>query len=160
MSFYGVDPVRFYGPSHVTATLTGKHPEVGSRANIAGRDYVWAYNDGGSDINPGYGAVLQSGATGMSVTVSAVTSADIVVGVCYHSTLTTATYGWLLTRGIGKIEANATSGTFAAKDLIEIGANGDWNPVSNTTGNLAPANGCALEAIVSSASGAAYISVF
>jgi len=160
MAFYSADPVLFYGPSHVTATLGSKHPEVGTRAHVAGRDYVWAYNDCNSDINPGFGCVLQSAATGMSVSVSAVTSADIVVGVCYHSTLTTGTYGWLLTRGIGKAEMNATSGTVAAKDLLEIGANGDWQKVSNTTANFAPAAGCALEAIVSSASGAAYFSVY
>lgn len=160
MAFYGVDPVGFYGVSHVTASLSSNHPDVGTRMADNGREYVWAYNDCNSQIDPGFGCVLQSGATGMSVTLSAVTSADIVVGVCYHSTLTTGTYGWLLTRGIGVAEMNATSGTVAAKDLLEIGANGDWQKVSNTTGNLAPANGCALEAIVSSASGAAYFSCY
>jgi len=160
MSFYSADPVRFYGPSHVTATLGSKHPEVGTRAHIDGRDYVWVYNDGGEDIDPGLGAVLQSGATGMSVTVSAVTSADVVVGVCYHATLTTGTYGWLLTKGIGKIEAGATSATIASRGLAHIADNGYWVPVSNTTGNIAPANVQALEEIVSNASGSAYISVF
>lgn len=160
MSFYGVGPVRFGSISMVTATRGANDPDVGTRIYDNGREYVFAYNDGNSQISVGKGAVLQSGATGMSVTVSSVTSADMPVGVCYHATLTTGTYGWLLTRGIGKIQAGATSGTFAAQQLADIADNGFWTPVSNTTGNKAPARVQALEAIVSSAVGAAYISVF
>lgn len=160
MAYESVGPVIFGGISMVTSSLGSNDPEVGTVKVEGGREYVFVYNDGGEDINPGYGCVLQSGASGYSVTVSAVTSADIVVGVVRHATLTTGTYGWAVRRGITNIEMNATSGTVAAGDLIEIGANGDFNPVSNTTGNLAPALGKALEAIVSSASGSAYISCY
>lgn len=161
MAFDSVGPVIFKGGvSNVTATLSANDPEVGARRWDGGREYVFVYNDGGEQIDPGFGAVLQSGATGYSVTVSSVTSADIVVGVCRNATLTTGTYGWLVSRGITNVEMNATSGTVAAGGLIEIGANGDFSPVSNTTANLAPAIGKALEAIVSSASGSAYISCY
>lgn len=160
MSYNSVGPVAFYGKSHVTASLGSNHPDVGERKYFSGNEYVWAYNDCNSDINPGYGCVLQSGATGMSVSVSAVTSADLVVGVCHHATLTTGTYGWLLTKGIGVAEMGATSGSVASRGLLEIGSNGVWVPVSNTTGNLAASVGQALEAIVSSASGSAYFSVY
>lgn len=146
--------------SSVTSSRGANDPEVGTIKVEGGREYVYVYNDGGEDIDPGFGAVIQSGASGYSVTVSAVTSADIVVGVCYHATLTTGTYGWLVRRGIVPVEMNATSGTVAAGDLLEVGANGDFQKVSNTTGNLAPAVGKALEAIVSSASGSAYISCY
>ena len=157
MSYEGLSPIRFDSVSMVTATLGAGDPQVGDKCTTGGRDYIFVYNDGGEDIDPGLGATLQSGATGMSVTVSTVTSDDIVIGVCRHATLTTATYGWLVTRGITNLEMNATSGTVAAGDLLEIGANGDFQKVSNTTGNLAPAIGQALEAIVSSASGSCYV---
>lgn len=161
MAFEGVGPVTFDGGvSMVTSSLGANDPQVGAIKIEGGREYVFVYNDGGEQIDPGFGAVLQSGATGYSVTVSAVTSADIVVGVCRNATLTTATYGWLVRRGITPVEMNATSGTVAAGGLIEIAANGDFSPVSNTTANLAPAVGKALEAIVSSASGSAYISCY
>jgi len=159
MGFNSAGPVAFSGgPSNVTSALNlGRDPEVGQRAWFDGREYVFVYNDGGEQIDPGFGAVLQSGVSGYSVTVSAVTSADLVVGVCRNATLTTGTYGWLVSRGITPVEMNASSGTVAAGDLLEVGANGDFQKVSNTTGNLAPAIGKALEAIVSSASGSAYI---
>jgi hypothetical protein len=160
MGFYSVDPIRFGSLSMVTSSLGPSDPKVGDRTWADGREYVFVYNDGGEDIGPGFGGVLQSGATGMSVTVSSVTSDDICVGVVRHATLTTGTYGWLVSRGITNVEMNATSGTVAAGGLIEIAANGDFSPVSNTTANLAPAVGKALEAIVSSASGSAYISCY
>jgi len=159
MAFYSDSPVRMFGVSHVTAALGANHPAVGTRMNAAGREYVWVYNAGGEDIDPGLGAVLVAGATDMSCTVSAVTSADIVVGVCRNATLTTGTYGWLVTKGITNIEMDGTSATVAAGGMVEIADNGTFVNVSNTTGN-GPVLGKALAEIVSNASGSAYISVF
>lgn len=160
MTMYSQGPVIFNGVSAVTSSRGGNDPEVGQRRWEAGREYVYVYNDGGSDINPGYGAVLQSGATGYSVTVSAVTSNDICVGVCRNATLTTGTYGWLVTKGITPIEMGGTSGTVASRGIVELGANGVFVPASNITAALGPRPGMALEAIVSSASGSAYISCY
>jgi len=152
-----LSPVAFESVSAVTATNT---VELGTRRTVSGNEYVYVYNDGGSDINPGYAAVPAAGTTSYSCTVSATTSADIVFGVCKHTTLTTATYGWLLTRGYVNIETNAASGTVTTGTLIEVGANGDFSPVSNTTGNLSPAVGKALDTIVTGASGSAYVSCY
>lgn len=166
MAFDGVGPVIFKGGvSNVTSTLGANDPEVGARRWDGGREYVFVYNDGGEDIDPGLGAVLQSGATGYSVTVSSVTSNDLCVGVCRNATLTTGTYGWLVTKGITPVEMIATSGSVSAGGLLELGANGAFAPYSNTSGGtlpgaISPQIGKALEAIVSSASGSAYISVF
>jgi len=158
MTYYSDSPVIFRDESFVTATLDGKTPELGAVMQKGGREYVWVYNAANSDINPGIGCVLMSDSSNYSVSPTAVTSADIVVGVVRNATLTTGTYGWAVRRGVTNVEMNATSGTVAAHGLIEIAADGDFSPVSNTTGNLAPAIGKALTAIVSSASGEAYIS--
>lgn len=157
MGYYSSDPIRYLGVSNVVSSLESKYPELGTRFVEDGREYVFVYNGGESDINPGYGAVIQTAATNMSVTVSAASSADIVVGVARNATLTTGTYGFLVTRGVTPVEMGATSGTVDARGLIGIGANGVFVPVSNTTGNKAPAIGIALTATVSSASGEAYI---
>lgn len=157
MGYYSSDPIRYLGVSNVVSSLESKYPELGTRFVEDGREYVFVYNGGESDINPGYGAVIQTAATNMSVTVSAVTSADIVVGVCRNATLTTGTYGFLVTRGVTPVEMGATSGSVAARGLIEIGANGVFVPVSNTSGHKAPPIGIALSDTVSSASGEAYI---
>jgi hypothetical protein len=161
MAFSSVGPIIFGGGvSMVTSSLGANDPEVGTRKWEGGREYVFVYNDCNSQIIPGLGTVIQSGASGYSVSVSAVTSADIVVGICRNATLTTGTYGWVVTKGVTSVKMNASSGTVAAGDLLEVGADGDFQKVSNTTGNLAPAIGKALEAIVSSAVGSAYVSCY
>jgi hypothetical protein len=160
MTVYGSGlPLRFRGITFTTKTLVSKDPELGTRTVVAGNEYVWAYNGGNSEIPSAYACVLQSGATGMTMTLSSVTSADLVVGFSV-ATIATDTYGWLITRGIGKVTMGATSGSVASRGLIEVAANGLCVPVSNTTGNLAPAVGQALAAIVSSASGSAYVSCY
>lgn len=160
MSFYDVGPVSFESVSSVTATPGSNDGEIGYRKFEGGKEYVKVYNDCNSDINPGYAVVLQSGVSGYSVTLSAVTSADIVVGVAQSTTMTTGTYGYVVTKGITAIEMGATSGSVAAGGLVEVGADGVFVPVSNTTGNKSPAVGKALGAIVSSASGNAYVSCY
>lgn len=156
MSRNAADPVRFDSVTFTTNSLGQNDPEVGDRCTVNGKDYVFVYNTGGSIIPAGYGAVPAAGTTLMSVTVSAATSNDAVVGVAVVS-LSTAYYGWLQTRGYCNIEAGATIST---SELIEIAANGVFAPVSNTTGNLAPALGKALDTIATDASGSAYINCF
>lgn len=144
--------IFFEGVSNVTATNS---VEVGAERKVGDELYRYVYNAGNSQINPGNGAVL-SAVTGYSVTVSSTTSADFLVGVCKHSTLTTGTYGWLCTKGFTSVEMGGTSGTVAAGGLIELGDDGEFYPVSNTTAN-GPVVGKAMEEIVSSASGQAFI---
>ena len=160
MSFYGADPVLFEGVSGVTATPGGNDVGIGYRRTEGGKGYLKVYNDCNSDINPGYGVVLSSGVSGYSISVTSVTSADIVVGVAQSTTMTTGTYGWVVTKGITAVEMGATSGSVASLGLIEIGAAGVFVPVSNITGVKSPAVGQALAAIVSSASGNAYVSCY
>jgi hypothetical protein len=157
MTHYANRPVVFAGVSQVTASLGPNDPEPGYRQTVGDEDYVFVYNAGTTQISPGLGAVL-SAVTGYSVTVSSTTSVDFLVGVCKHATLTTATYGWLVTRGFTSVEMGGTSGTVAAGGLIELGDDGEFYPVSNTTGN-GPVVGKAMEAIVSAASGQAFINV-
>ena len=153
MAYTSSDPVVFFGKSHVTATLSSRHPEVGTVKTFEdGNTYVWVYNEGNTDINPGYAAQLNSAATGLSVTVTATTNTGKPVGVVKHATLTTATYGWLLKQGFGTVEMNATSGTIATRANIFVGVNG-VGAVTNAGEN---AYGYALTAIVSAASGEAY----
>ena len=159
MSYNQGLPVKFYGVSHVTATLSSRHPQLGMETYDAdGNKYVWIYNDCNSALPPGYGVVVQSGvSTAFSMTLSSVSSADIVAGVVKHASIPTNNYGFVLTRGIGVAEASLT---IATNVPIEIAANGVWVHVSNTTGNKAPACGKSLEEIVTGASGSAYFSVY
>ncbi len=161
MGYKGVAPIRFGTLSMVTATLGANDPELATKITEDGRDYIFVYNGGNSQISPGYAGCLQSSATNYSVTVSAATSADFVLGVCRHATLTTGTYGWLVSKGITPVQMGATnSSAVAQRDLIEVGANGVFERVSNTTGNKAAGVGQALDAIATGASGSAFISCY
>jgi hypothetical protein len=155
MAYQGVAPI-FFGA--VTDVSTTKAVDIGTERIENGVAYTYVYNDCNSSILTGNGVVLQSGASGMSVTVSSVTSADFLMGVAVN-TITTGAYGWVVTRGITNVEMKTTSGSVAAGGLLELGANGEFVPVSNTTGN-GPVVGKALGAIVSGASGSAFISVY
>lgn len=162
MSYQAGLPVRMGGVSFTTATEGGRYPELGQETyDSDGNKYVYVYNDCNSQISPSYGVAVQSGvSTGYSVTLSTVTSADLLVGVVKHATIATGNYGWVLTRGVAQVEMLASSGSVATNAPIEIGANGLFAPVSNTTGNKAPIVAKALEAIVSGASGSAYFSIY
>ena len=158
MSYNSGLPIRFKGVSFVTATLGGGAPQLGQETFDAdGNKYVFVYNDCTSQISPSYGVAPQSGvSTPFSVTLSTVTSADILVGVVKHATIPAASYGWVLTRGVTQVEMLATVATNAP---LEIGADGLFAPVSNTTGN-GPTIGKSLAEIVTGASGSAFIRAY
>lgn len=158
MTHYANRPVSFAGVSMVTASLGANDPEPGYRLTQGDEDYVFVYNAGNSEIPPSYGAVL-SAVTGYSVTISSTTSVDFLVGVCKHSTLTTGTYGWLVTRGFAPVEMEADNSA-AAGQILALATDGEFALKSNSTGYPTPAVGKTMEAIASGASGSAYISVY
>ncbi len=159
MSSYNLSPVRFGGVSFTTTSLGVNDPQPGDRCSENGVDYLFVYNEGGASAPVGCGVVLNSAATGYSVTVSAATSADYLIGVTQNSTMATGAYAWVVTRGICTVKMMTASGTVAARQLLELGANGYFYGASNTTAN-GLGWGQAVSAIVSSASGQAYISCF
>jgi hypothetical protein len=124
MTVSSISPLRFGSVSAVTATRGVNDPEVGSVCQEGDETYRYVYNNGNSQISIGQMAVL-SAVTGYSVTVSSTTMVDIPVGVCKHATLTTGTYGWLVTRGFTPVKAGPDSG-LAAGTLLIVGADGAW----------------------------------
>jgi len=142
------------GVSAVTATPS---VQVGAERRVGDEHYRYVYNAGNSQIPPSYGCIL-SAVTGYSVTVSSVTSVDMLVGVVKHSTLTTGTYGWMMTRGFAAVEMEANNSA-AAGQLLALAADGEFALKSNSTGYPTPALGKTMEAIASGASGSAFISV-
>ncbi|MES3012625.1 MAG: hypothetical protein V4750_02710 [Pseudomonadota bacterium] len=162
MSLESIGPLLFGTKSLVTTSLGLHDGEVGQTHRDAdGRLYRLIYNDGGASVPVGCGVVTAGGAgSPASVTVSAVTSADLVVGVCRHATITTAAYAWVVVEGVTGVQAMATSGTCVTFAMIEVAANGYGAPVSNTTGNKSPAFAKALTTIASSGTGDAYVRCF
>jgi hypothetical protein len=155
MAVYDVGPILFESVSNVTATNS---VEVGTRRRVGDEEYVYCYNAGNSQISPTYGAVM-SAVSGYSVTVSSITSVDLLAGVCKHATLTTGTYGWLVVKGFCQVEMEADNSA-AAGQLLALAADGEFALKSNSTGYPTPAIGKSMEAIASAGSGTAFISVF
>jgi hypothetical protein len=84
---------------------------------------------------------------------------DFLVGVCKHNTLTTGTYGWLMTRGFAQIELGANN-SVAAGGLVQLGADGTFGDHLISTGNVGNAVGKAMGAAASAASATAFINVY
>lgn len=162
MTTYGYSngPIRFDGPSvsGVTATLGANDPKPGEICSYEGEQYVYVFNAGGSTIGKGFCATV-SALTGLSVTVSTITSVDFVVGVCKHTAIPTLNYGWLMTKGIATVVMEADNSA-AAGQLLTVAADGEFAMKSNSTGYPSPAIGKALSAIASGGSGHAYISIY
>lgn len=124
MSFEALSPVIFESVSNVTATNS---VEIGTRVTTGGRTYCYVYNGGNSQISVGRGATL-SATSGYTVTVSSITMVDAFVGVCYHATIPTGQYGWLVTRGNTKVAAVANT-AIAAADVLGVGVDGGFAPM-------------------------------
>jgi hypothetical protein len=155
---YSVGPIRFDSVSAITATRGANDPKPGEECIVAGDRYVYVFNAGGSTIAKGNCAAV-SALTGMSVSVSTVTSVDYPVGVCVHTDIPTLNYGWLLTKGICRVIMQADNSA-AAGQLLTVAADGLFALKSNSTGYPAPALGKTLSAVASAGSCHAYISIY
>ncbi len=100
--------------SAVTATNT---VELGTIREQGGDRYVYVYNAGNSQANPGLLLTITA-LTGYSVTISTTTSISPVFGVVKHATMTTGTYGWMLTKGQAPLRAEASTGLAVADPLV------------------------------------------
>jgi hypothetical protein len=157
-----ISPILFEGETSVISSVT-QTPGIndpgleglGMRMLYKGKEYVYVYNAGGASASVGYGMVLNSAATNYSVTVTCTAQRDTTVGIVYHSTMLTACYGWLVTKGIVPVQMGVSAAV--ALHPLETGTDGVFMPVSNTTANYAPSIGQAMAVIASSVSGNAFV---
>ena len=131
MAFYSNTPVIFEGISGVVTTLVSKSPQIGSRVNYEGNDYVYVYNGGNSEISKGYGICPQTAATGFTGTITSVAK-DPFLGVVVHATLPTASWGWVCNKGIVPV---AIASAAAVGTAFSVSADGVFATyVCGTTG--------------------------
>jgi hypothetical protein len=129
MAFYSDTPILFGGLSGVTATPGSKDPELGTRVNYAGNEYLYVYNASTSDAYPGYAVTPLAGTTNYSCTISTTAQIDVPMGVVKNATMTAGSYGWVQTKGYCKLHVSAAVATGTP---MQLGANGIW--VSGVTG--------------------------
>lgn len=154
----GLSPVRFVGPSFTTTSLGPNDPKVGDLALIDNEVYRFVYNTGNSAIAPSK-VVTLSGVSGYSVTVSTTTSVDLVVGVCKHATIATGAYGFVVINGFARVTLPANVSAAAGAILVPAA---DGAVVEKTTGvgYTSPAVIKLMDALATSASGVAYVSLY
>jgi len=157
MTFYD-SKAHFGTVSMVTSTLGPNDPELGERRTVGNGEYVFVYNAGNTSIATGDICTI-SGVSGYSVTKSTTTGVDFAVGVCYHESFTSAQYGWLLTRGFGKVNMHADN-SVAAGGLLVCGDLGKAFNQTVSTGIPSRPIGKAVSAIASGGSGTAFLSVW
>lgn len=153
---YGLTPLRFGSVSFVTSSLGPNDPKVGDVIRDNNATYLFVNNVGSSTLSTGLACVV-SAVSGYSVTVSSTTSVDVAVGFCQHVDIPTGSYGWVVTRGYCQVTAIASSGTIAAGGSFYLGADGKVAPCSGNSAGNGAVIGKAMAAIVSSASGTAYV---
>ena len=158
MTFRGNQP-WFGSVSMVTATLGPNDPELGARRQLGSEEYVFVYNDCNSELKVGDCTTFQSATSGYSVTVSMTTGVGCIAGVVKHATITTGTYGWLVTRGFTQINMAATQ-SVAANGILGNADNGKFAAKSVSTGYPCGTLGAAQQAIASGGSGTAFVTIW
>ena len=116
MAYYSVGPINFESVSNVTATNS---VELGTRRVESGEEYVYCYNNTGSQATAG-AFMVASGLSGYSLTRSTTASADIPVCAVKHANVAAGYYFWGLVKG----SVNILSATIAKGSLIQVGADG------------------------------------
>ncbi len=129
MAFYSNTPVFFGGLSAVTATRGAKDPELGTRVNFGGNEYLYVFNAATTDIPIGNAVTPLAGTAGYSCTISTTAQIDVPMGVVKNATISASCYGWVQTKGHCKISVSAA---VAAGAPMQLGANGIF--VSGVTG--------------------------
>ncbi len=152
MAFYSEGPVIFGGLSNVTATPGSKDPELGTRVNHGGNEYLYVYNAATTAVPIGYVVTPLASTTGFSCTLSTTAQIDVPMGVVKNATLSASCYGWVQTKGYCKIEVAAA---VTAGAPMQLGANGIW--ASGVTGPFY-AKLVATTSAATNTSGLAYIS--
>lgn len=120
--------------------------------------YMYLYNAGNSQINPGYGTIL-SASTGYSVTLSSVTSTDSCFAVVKHVTATTGAYFWGLKVGYSNVKSNADTGLSDIGGVIVLGDNGVFTRKTGATGYFGRDAGYVCQLTGSGGTAYAYVSL-
>ena len=120
MAYNSASPIIFGGISGVVTALTSNSPQVGTKVNYEGTEYIYVYNGGDRPIYPGMGIVGQAAAEGYTGTVSSITY-DRIFGVVVHTTMLTSTHGWVAFRGFVSLYTSAAIATGA---FVTVAADG------------------------------------
>lgn len=157
-------PSNFYAqPMYnepISAVTATNSVLLGSVRMEGGEEYLYVYNDGASaQASIGRAVGPQSGSSGYSVTVSSVVGVFGAMGVVKHATLTTSTYGWILTKGYVSTLTNGMASTaIVSGSVLSVGDNGAF--VAATGAQTCAVQGYAINATGSAGVFAGFLRCF
>jgi hypothetical protein len=117
----------------VSAVTASPSVSLMTRRLEGANEYLYVYNAGNSQIVPGYGVIASAMSLG-SGTLSAV-GGEIPLGIVKNATITTGTYGWVVTRG--PVHVYATDGLVFG-GAVMIGANGVFGALTVASASVTP----------------------
>lgn len=127
MSYFG-PVVRAESISNVTLTPS---VELGTRAQVAGVDYVYAYNGSTATLPQGrMGNIgttsMNSGFTFAVTNAASQVGAELVIGVAANADIPTLSYGWLAVKGPILACPDNSSLSANSGDFLTVGVDGGF----------------------------------
>ena len=147
MAYQSLSPVLFESVSAVTASPS---VDLGIRRVVDGNEYIYCFNAGNVQISQGMPGLINSANSNFSVSASNAVSQSgwhKFVGVCHNATLTTATYGWLMSKGVAIVALDASAVSMNSGDLLALGVDGGFVAAVGTSATAVPV-GFAIASIV------------
>lgn len=128
---------EFYSPATSQASVTTSKPP----ANSGPRVWVYVFNDEdvGTDFAKGQ-AVMRDASTATYDAITATANAPVIrlLGVAQHA-IAAQSYGWVLKRGIGEVQASDTGDDQDDTALVVADSSGRGHPVNTGTAAQIPA---------------------
>lgn len=104
---------------------------IGSKwSDTSGNEYIYCFNASNSQLSQGQFVVLATNVSGYSVTITNATSVDIGVGMVRNTTIPTAGFGWIMSKGFAGISTDNAS--FVTNQCLLLGVNGNFGAVTST----------------------------
>jgi hypothetical protein len=135
----------------LSCTTTVPEYGLGVRTHQSGNEYVYVYNAAAnSKITTGQYCVVDGGgssySSGYSVTVTNASLNGYLAGVA-QQTFNTATYGWVMTKGVSLIALDSGAVSMNVDAQLALGTDGGF-VAAGATFSTAPRFGVALNSLV------------
>ena len=153
MAYDGI--VRVVKDEDLSTPHSDQRYQLGTKLFKSGNEYAYVYNDGGANIGTGKYCVIKGGTSGCSVTVTNASLGGWMAGVA-QNTISTAYYGFVMTRGVSLISTDSGEVSAASGVDLALGTDGGF-VAAGATFSTAPRYGYTIGSFVTGATSKARI---
>ncbi len=147
--------VRVVKDEDLSTPHSDQRYQLGVKHFKSGNEYVYVYNAGNSVIGTGKYCVIAGASSGCSVTVTNASLAGWMAGVA-QNTISTAYYGFIMTRGLSLISTDSGEVSAASGVDLALGTDGGF-VAAGATFSTAPRFGYTMNSFVTGATSKAWI---